>query len=53
MNQPMAQPLAIILAAGKGKRMASELPKVLVPACGRPMIAADVPLEVLWTEAAR
>jgi bifunctional UDP-N-acetylglucosamine pyrophosphorylase/glucosamine-1-phosphate N-acetyltransferase len=34
----MAEPLAIILAAGKGKRMASELPKVLVPVCGRPMI---------------
>lgn len=34
----MADPLAIILAAGKGKRMASELPKVLVPVCGRPMI---------------
>jgi len=34
----MTPPLAIILAAGKGKRMASELPKVLVPACGRPMI---------------
>lgn len=34
----MSKPLAIILAAGKGKRMASELPKVLVPACGRPMI---------------
>jgi len=33
-----SQPLAIILAAGKGKRMASELPKVLVPVCGRPMI---------------
>jgi UDP-N-acetylglucosamine pyrophosphorylase len=34
----MPEPLAIILAAGKGKRMASELPKVLVPVCGRPMI---------------
>jgi bifunctional UDP-N-acetylglucosamine pyrophosphorylase/glucosamine-1-phosphate N-acetyltransferase/UDP-N-acetylglucosamine pyrophosphorylase len=26
------------LAAGKGKRMASDLPKVLVPVCGRPMV---------------
>jgi bifunctional UDP-N-acetylglucosamine pyrophosphorylase/glucosamine-1-phosphate N-acetyltransferase/UDP-N-acetylglucosamine pyrophosphorylase len=34
----MAEPLAIILAAGQGKRMASDLPKVLVPVCGRPMI---------------
>jgi bifunctional UDP-N-acetylglucosamine pyrophosphorylase/glucosamine-1-phosphate N-acetyltransferase/UDP-N-acetylglucosamine pyrophosphorylase len=32
------QPLAIILAAGQGKRMASDLPKVLLPVCGRPMI---------------
>jgi bifunctional UDP-N-acetylglucosamine pyrophosphorylase/glucosamine-1-phosphate N-acetyltransferase/UDP-N-acetylglucosamine pyrophosphorylase len=30
--------MAIILAAGQGKRMASDLPKVLVPVCGRPMI---------------
>ena len=34
----MPEPLAIILAAGQGKRMASELPKVLVPVSGRPMI---------------
>jgi len=34
----MREPIAIILAAGKGKRMGSDLPKVLVPVCGRPMI---------------
>lgn len=34
----MLDPIAIILAAGKGKRMHSELPKVLVPVCKRPMI---------------
>jgi UDP-N-acetylglucosamine diphosphorylase/glucosamine-1-phosphate N-acetyltransferase len=34
----MSDTLAIILAAGKGTRMASELPKVLVTVCGRPMI---------------
>ncbi len=33
-----AGPLAIVLAAGKGTRMKSELPKVLVPVAGRPMI---------------
>lgn len=32
------RPMAIVLAAGKGTRMKSELPKVLVPACGRPLI---------------
>jgi bifunctional UDP-N-acetylglucosamine pyrophosphorylase/glucosamine-1-phosphate N-acetyltransferase/UDP-N-acetylglucosamine pyrophosphorylase len=34
----MTDPIAIILAAGQGKRMASDLPKVLVRVCGRPMI---------------
>src|SRR5262245_44774876 len=34
----MEQPLAIVLAAGKGTRMKSDLPKVLCQVCGRPMI---------------
>jgi bifunctional UDP-N-acetylglucosamine pyrophosphorylase/glucosamine-1-phosphate N-acetyltransferase len=34
----MAHALAIVLAAGKGTRMKSELPKVLVPVLGRPMV---------------
>lgn len=33
-----SQPVAIVLAAGKSKRMQSELPKVLHPACGRPIV---------------
>jgi len=34
----MNQAMAVVLAAGKGTRMKSELPKVLFPVCGRPMI---------------
>ncbi len=34
----MTENLAVVLAAGKGTRMKSDLPKVLVPVCGRPMI---------------
>ena len=34
----MSATLAVVMAAGKGTRMKSELPKVLVPVCGRPMI---------------
>jgi bifunctional UDP-N-acetylglucosamine pyrophosphorylase/glucosamine-1-phosphate N-acetyltransferase/UDP-N-acetylglucosamine pyrophosphorylase len=41
----MATNVAIVLAAGKGVRMKSDLPKVLVPVCGRPMI--DYVLDVL------
>ena len=34
----MTTTTAIVLAAGKGTRMKSDLPKVLMPVCGRPMI---------------
>src|SRR6056297_3833513 len=33
-----ASPCAVVLAAGKGTRMKSDLPKVLCPVVGRPMI---------------
>lgn len=36
MNRSSA--VAVVLAAGKGTRMESELPKVLFPACGRPLV---------------
>lgn len=35
----MTQSVAIVLAAGKGTRMKSDLPKVLFPVCGRPMLS--------------
>ena len=34
----MSNKVAVVMAAGQGTRMKSELPKVLVPVCGRPMI---------------
>ncbi len=34
----MSEKVAIVLAAGKGTRMKSDLPKVLFEVCGRPMI---------------
>jgi bifunctional UDP-N-acetylglucosamine pyrophosphorylase / glucosamine-1-phosphate N-acetyltransferase len=40
----VTEPVVVILAAGEGARMRSDLPKLLHPLCGRPMIA--------WTVAA-
>lgn len=39
-NQGRARPrlAAVVLAAGKGKRLRSSLPKVLHPVCGRPLL---------------
>jgi bifunctional UDP-N-acetylglucosamine pyrophosphorylase / glucosamine-1-phosphate N-acetyltransferase len=38
MTIPPNAPLAVVLAAGQGTRMKSDLPKVLFPVLGRPMI---------------
>jgi bifunctional UDP-N-acetylglucosamine pyrophosphorylase/glucosamine-1-phosphate N-acetyltransferase/UDP-N-acetylglucosamine pyrophosphorylase len=34
----MDEPIAVVLAAGKGTRMKSDFPKVLIEICGRPMV---------------
>jgi UDP-N-acetylglucosamine diphosphorylase/glucosamine-1-phosphate N-acetyltransferase len=41
-SNPASAPAAIILAAGKGTRMGGDLPKVVHPVGGRPMICAVV-----------
>ncbi len=38
MSSDVSETLAVVMAAGKGTRMKSDLPKVLVPVCGRPML---------------
>ncbi|MBO0767587.1 MAG: bifunctional UDP-N-acetylglucosamine diphosphorylase/glucosamine-1-phosphate N-acetyltransferase GlmU [Solirubrobacterales bacterium] len=38
----MSAPVVVILAAGKGTRMRSSVPKLLHPICGRPMIGWPV-----------
>jgi bifunctional UDP-N-acetylglucosamine pyrophosphorylase/glucosamine-1-phosphate N-acetyltransferase len=38
LNTLTADAVAVVLAAGKSKRMKSDTPKVLHPVCGRPMI---------------
>jgi bifunctional UDP-N-acetylglucosamine pyrophosphorylase / glucosamine-1-phosphate N-acetyltransferase len=42
MPTPASSPSAIIMAAGKGTRMKSDLPKVVHPVGGRPMVCAVV-----------
>jgi NDP-sugar pyrophosphorylase family protein len=38
IQESRMSPIAIVLAAGQGTRMKSDLPKVLFPVLGRPMI---------------
>jgi bifunctional UDP-N-acetylglucosamine pyrophosphorylase / glucosamine-1-phosphate N-acetyltransferase len=38
----VSSPLVLVMAAGKGTRMRSSLPKMLHPVCGRPMVAWPV-----------
>ncbi|HEU4393209.1 MAG TPA: bifunctional UDP-N-acetylglucosamine diphosphorylase/glucosamine-1-phosphate N-acetyltransferase GlmU [Solirubrobacterales bacterium] len=38
----MSSPLVLVMAAGKGTRMRSSLPKMLHPVCGRPLVAWPV-----------
>src|SRR3954453_23975472 len=40
--RPVSAPTVVIIAAGEGTRMRSQLPKVLHPLCGRPLIAWPV-----------
>lgn len=42
MSSSPGQPVALILAAGKGTRMKGDLPKVVHPVGGRPMVCAVV-----------
>lgn len=37
-HAPPPAPIGVVLAAGKGTRMKSDLPKVMHPALGRPMV---------------
>jgi bifunctional UDP-N-acetylglucosamine pyrophosphorylase/glucosamine-1-phosphate N-acetyltransferase len=38
-DPPVSSPLVLVMAAGKGTRMRSSLPKMLHSVCGRPMVA--------------